>query len=177
DGILYFTTHQFNDGGASTAQDALWWIDINAVGGTATKITLPAGVLHYAGEWGGLTYDHENGRLWISDESPANGTGGEHIVQLQMSADGKSVSSVLATYTMDQLLGHAAGAPETYPLGLSFDSLPIFTKTDVGTAAGEQGARVDLISLPSITDSDGDHLASATVVLSGGFSGSGDLLF
>ena len=61
DSIIYFTTHQFNAGGPNASQDALWWMDIN--GGTATKMTLPAGTLAYAGEWGGLSYDHQTAQL------------------------------------------------------------------------------------------------------------------
>jgi hypothetical protein len=64
-------------------------------GGTATKIKLPAGALHYAGEWGRLSYDHQLGILYISDEDPtantvANPTIARHIIELQMMADGKS---------------------------------------------------------------------------------------
>jgi hypothetical protein len=174
DGIIYFTTHQFNAGGASTAQDALWWIPINSPGTLATKITLPAGALHYAGEWGGLSYDRQTGQLYISDEDPTantvpNPTVGRHIIQLQMSADGKSVTSTVNTHTVDQLVGHTAD-PNAYPLGTMFDLLPIITVTGTATHAAEQGATLDLTGAvsTSATDADNNFLASATVQITGG---------
>jgi hypothetical protein len=168
DGIIYFTTHQFTAGGGSTAQDALWWMPI--AGGTATKITLPANTLHYAGEWGGLSYDRQNAQLYISDEDPT--TGGltdRHIAQLQMSADGKSYSSTVNTHTVDQLVGHTAD-PNAYPLGTMFDLLPIITVTGTATHAAEQGATIDLTGAvsTSVADTDNNFLASATVQITGG---------
>src|SRR6185295_4217879 len=167
DGIIYFTTHQFNSGGASTTQDALWWMPI--AGGTATKITLPANALHYAGEWGGLSYDRQTGQLYISDVEDPTSSSDRHIVQLQMSADGKSVTSVIATFTVDQLVGHSAD-PNAYPQGTMFDLLPIITVTGTTTHAAEQVATpIDLTSgATSATDADNNVLASATVQITGG---------
>jgi hypothetical protein len=172
DGIIYFTSHQFNAGGPNGTQDALWWMPI--AGGTATKITLPAGALHYAGEWGGLSYDRQTGQLYISDEDPTantvpNPTAGRHIIQLQMSADGKSVTSTVNTHTVNQLVAHTAD-PNAYPLGTSFDLLPVITVTGTATHAAEQGATIDLTGAvsTSATDADNNFLASATVQITGG---------
>ena len=73
------------------------------------------------------------------------------------------------TFTIDELLGHA-GDPNTYSAGTSFNLLPVLTVTGTTTNPVEQGAAVDLTAgnATSITDADNDHLASATVQITGG---------
>src|ERR1700730_17559185 len=115
-----------------------------------SRYLLPANTLHYAGEWGGLSYDRQTGQLYISDEDPTantvpNPTAGRHIIQLQMSADGKRVASTVNTYTVDQLVAHTAD-PNAYPLGTAFDLLPVLSVTGTTTHALAEAAFIDLLA-------------------------------
>ncbi|MGB9365254.1 MAG: hypothetical protein WCE79_04490, partial [Xanthobacteraceae bacterium] len=172
DGVIYFMTHTL-----STNAGTLYWVPIG--GGTATAIAAPAGHTFSIGDYptAGLFFDPAKEQLYITVQSNIpQGFTVDEVIQVQMAANGQSISSVVDSYPLSELVGHTPDQ-NAHAAGDAYDQLPIFTKTDVGTAAGEQGSRVDIISSPSITDSDGDHLSSATIVLSGGFAGSGDLFF
>jgi 6-phosphogluconolactonase (cycloisomerase 2 family) len=172
DGLIYFMTHDLNNNAGH-----LWWMPI--AGGLATEITAPAGHTFSIGDvpTAGLTFDPVKEQLYITVQSnDPQGFTVDEVIQAQMAADGKSITGAVNSYSLSVLDGHTPDA-NSHAVGGTYDQLPTFTKTDVGTAAGEQGSRVDLISSPSITDTDGNHLASATVQISGSFAGSGDLLF
>ena len=172
DELVYFMTHTL-----STNAATLWRMPIG--GGTATAMTAPAGHTLSIGDYptAGLVFDAVKEQLYITVQSnDPQGFTVDEVIQVQMAADGLSIASVVDFYLLSELAGHEPDN-NAHAAGGAYDQLPTFTKTDVGTAAGEQGVRVDIISSPSITDLDNDHLASATIVLSNGFLGSGDLFF
>ena len=171
DGFIYFLTH------GATNDATLWRMPI--AGGAATALTDPAGHVLSIGDTptAGLTFDPVTEQLYITVQSNIpQGFTVDEVIQVQMSANGQTIASIVDSYLLSELVGHTPD-PNAHAAGGTYDQLPTFTKTDVGTAAVEQGSRVDLISSPTITDLDNDHLASATVQISGSFAGSGDLLF
>ena len=145
---------------------------------TAHQITLPSGVtLNFAGQTNeggdaaGLTFDPVLKQLYLSNANedgvnPDIGT----IDVLQWDDANKTVSKV-TSFDTATLVGTTPGSVDPFdaPSTTTFDNLPTLVTGGTGTHAGEQGTAVTLLtSTPTITDVDGDHLASATVQITGG---------
>ncbi len=163
-GLIYFETNHIGNSAAT-----LWYMP--TTGGTATQVTLPAGSALGFGDipQGGISIDPQSQYIFITVQSGSMFAGPDEILQGQLSADGHSITSWVNTYPIATLDGHtpdvAAHIADTW-----FDQLPVLSSLNgTTTHAVEQGASVTLLTgTPTITDTDGDHLAGATVVIAGG---------
>src|SRR5262249_46605819 len=161
-----------------SANNALWWINTTGANQTATKITLPAGVtLNFAGQTNeggdaaGLTFDPSTKQLYLSEPNNDNTIPGKGaIYQLQWNNATHTVT-LINKYDTAQLVGATPATVNSFdaPSATTFDILPTLTTTGTGNAATEQGTAVTLLSAtPGVTDPDGDHLAGASVKITGG---------
>uniref|UniRef100_B0SX69 Hemolysin-type calcium-binding region n=1 Tax=Caulobacter sp. (strain K31) TaxID=366602 RepID=B0SX69_CAUSK len=165
--LVYFTTHsQYPSpaAGYNAAQNALWYISENASGGTATKVTLvgmPAGNVFYPGD---MTFDEGARQIYIESEE-ADAVGTDDVIYV-FQLDGAGTTATLINTVKPGLTTAGANIE-----GMTFEQLPTLSGL-TGTASQpvEQaaGATTLLTGAPSITDTDGDHLASATVQITGG---------
>ena len=175
--LVYFTTQSlqpFGFSGYDAADNQIYFISETANGSTnATALTitgLPVGNHFYPGN---MTFDQLNRQIYVESEEGGSGSADEVIYVLQLDGAGTS-ATLINTITPSP----AFSATDANLGGMTFDALAtIGTLTGTSTHAVEQGAGIDLISAPTIADADGDHLASATVVISGSFAGSGDDLY
>jgi hypothetical protein len=176
DGIVFFESTDVQN----SANNALWWV--STTGGanqTAHKVLLPSGVtLNFAGQSNeggdaaGLSFDAQTKQLYLSNayEDGINPDLGS-IYVLQWDNTNKTVS-LATSFDTATLVGTTAGAvnPFDAPSATTLDILPVLAPlTATATHAVEQSAAVTLLTgAPTITDADGDHLASATVQITGG---------
>jgi VCBS repeat-containing protein len=147
-----------------TSDNKLWYIDRNA-GTTATQVT---GVtLTGVGAHAGLSYDSVSHSLFITDQ-------GSSIIQAHLSATG-TVDTTTPVYTTAQLTGHTVtGTP--IPAATAIDILPTITVHNGEFTEVNPTSTATLVD-PLLTVFDPDLLfASATITLTGGFVGSGDVL-
>ncbi|HWU13825.1 MAG TPA: Ig-like domain-containing protein, partial [Caulobacter sp.] len=165
--LVYFTTHsQFPspDAGYNAAQNALWYIDENASSGTAVKVTLvglPGGGVFYPGD---MTFDQSTRQIYIENEETGTIDTDDVIYVFQLNGAG-TTATLINTITPNLT---ATGANIE---GLFFSDLPVLSGlSGTGTTMNEQQAAATtlLTGAPTITDTDGDHLASATVQITGG---------
>ncbi|MGZ6993336.1 MAG: DUF4347 domain-containing protein, partial [Ilumatobacteraceae bacterium] len=174
DGVVFFETTD-NEG---SPNNALWWVNTTGANQTATKITLPAGVtLNFAGQSSaggdaaGLTFDPSTKQLYLTnaDNSPTTPDKGA-IYQLQYNPVTHSVTLV-NTYDTAKLVGATPATVDSFdaPSTTTFDVLPTLVTNATTSPATEQSAAVTLASAtPTVTDVDGNHLAGASVHISGG---------
>ena len=175
--LVYFTTQSlqpFGFSGYDAADNQIYFISETANGSTnATALTitgLPAGNHFYPGN---MTFDQLNRRIYVESEEGGSGSADEVIYVLQLDGAGSS-ATLIDTITPSP----AFSATDANLGGMTFDALAtIGTLTGTSTHPVEQGTGVDLIAAPTIADADGAHLASAAVVISGSFAGSGDDLY
>jgi VCBS repeat-containing protein len=166
-GIIYFTTDASGEG-VNTSQDAVWWMPIG--GGTATQMSMPGGVsLDYASFFSeNLAFDPGARTLYVADQQQ------DHILQLTLSADGKSFTSGNNNfYTTDT---NGADGASTY--ALTFASLATESSlTGTSTQVVQGGSAVSLLTAtPTISDPQGTYignLAGFTVEVIGGTKGDG----
>jgi hypothetical protein len=165
--LVYFTTHSqapSPGGGYDAADNALWYISENASSGTAVKVALvglPGGNVFYPGD---MTFDQQTRQIYIeSEETDAVGTD-DVIYVFQL--DGAGTTATLINTVKPGLTTGGANIE-----GMTFEQLPTLSGL-TGTASQpvEQaaGATTLLTGAPSITDTDGNHLAGATVQITGG---------
>jgi lipopolysaccharide export system protein LptA len=174
DGVVFFETT--DDQGS--ANNALWRVNTTGANQTATKVTLPAGVtLNFAGQInaggdaGGLTFDPSTKQLYLTNadnslSTPDTGA----IYQLQYNPTTHGVTLV-NTYDTAQLVGATPATvdPTDAPSTTTFDVLPTLLTSGTTNPAIEQSAAVNLLAAtPTLTDPDGNHLAGATVHITGG---------
>jgi hypothetical protein len=173
-GIVYFDTesqHPYPDASytAHTAENAIYYISESANGSTnATLLTLtglPVGNHFYPGD---MVFDQGTHQLYVESEETDDGSGADTddvIYVFQLSADGHS-ASLASTITLNPAFTNTAANIG----GMIFNDIPALTGiSGTTTHAGEQGAAITLLTAsPTITDLDGDHLASATVQITGG---------
>jgi Calx-beta domain-containing protein/cadherin-like protein/Big-like domain-containing protein/uncharacterized protein DUF4214 len=175
DGIVFFETTD----NTFSSNNALWWL--NANGGanqTATKVNLPSGLtLKFAGQSSegglaaGLSFDQSLKQIYLTDAENSNtfqNTGRVYVLQWNNAS--KTVSLV-TTYDTATLTGVSSStiAAESGSSATAIDILPTLTTSGTSTHASEQGANLTLLTaVPAITDADGNHLASATVQITGG---------
>jgi hypothetical protein len=172
-GKVYFSTesqYPSPDAAYNASQSAIWWVGSSASGATATKLTitgLPNGQHFYPGD---ITLDLGSRQLYVEVEGEDSTSSDDVIFVFQLNTDGTSASLIRTITPALTTSGANIG-------GLTFDSLAKLTPVTETTAhAIEQTAYTLLLSDPVITDIDGNHLANATVKLSGSFVGSGDQL-
>ncbi|HWW27896.1 MAG TPA: M10 family metallopeptidase C-terminal domain-containing protein [Caulobacter sp.] len=165
--LVYFTTHsQFPspDAGYNAAQNALWYISENASSGTAVKVTLvglPGGGVFYPGD---MTFDQNTRQLYIENEETGTIDTDDVIYVFQL--DGAGTTATLINTITPNLTASGSNIE-----GLVFSDLPVLSGlSGTGTTMNEQQAAATtlLTGAPTITDTDGDHLASATVQITGG---------
>src|SRR5215472_3661245 len=175
-GVVFFET---TDDAAHSQNIGLWWVNTTGANQTATKITLPAGVnlnfpgqINAGGDAAGLTFDATTQQLWLTNAQNDNTIPDlGAIYQLQWNAATHSVT-LINKYDTAQLTGTTPANANSFdaPSTTFLDVLPtIASVTGTSNSATEQSANVTLLTAaPTITDPDGDHLASATVQITGG---------
>jgi len=170
-GLIYFTTLDFSDPG----QGHIWYMSIT--GGTATKIA-DLDNLNAGGVPAGLSLDPITQQLYISTayyDAPGSGAPNDptadanHILVYQLSADGHSFDSLVASYSLAQLEG-AFGPPTdngAHPGGSIWNQLPLISVTGSSTHAIEQGGAITVAGSFSSSD-DGGYYNGATIQITGG---------
>ena len=182
-GLVYFDTysqHPYNplSPGATDYDPALnkiYYISENANAGTATALTLtglPGGNHFYPTN---MQFDAASRQLYVASEDTAlgNDPGGNDVIYVfQLDTLGHS-ATLIRTIAYD----NPAMTVDAASLGgMAFNNLAALAALSATTThAVEQGSRVTLLTAaPTITDLDGDHLASATVRITGGTFSSGE---
>ena len=169
---VYITTqsqHPSPDATYNGSQNGIWWVDGNATGGTAVKVTLTGfadSALFYPGD---MTLDPATRMIYVESEQ-SDGTSADDLIYVFQLDAGGTTASYVKTISPG-LAGSASNIG-----GLFYDNLPELAISAETDHALEQTNFQLLIADPTITDIDGNHLASATVKISGSFSGSGDQL-
>jgi hypothetical protein len=118
-----------------------------------------------------MSYDATHHQLWVSYINPAQsgGTGDlGHLVRYDVAVDGTLSNPVDYALPLAETPSSLTGPVS--PWGSFLDILPTLSGVSgTTTHAVEQAAPVTLLTgAPTITDTDGDHLASATVQITGG---------
>jgi VCBS repeat-containing protein len=162
-GIIYFTTDATGEN-TNTAADAIWWMPVT--GGTATKMTLPAGVtLDFDAFFSsGVIFDPEGRQLYVSDVQR------DAIIQLTLSADGHTFTSGNNDFRTVDTNGDGASTSS-----MTWDSLPVLGNITATTTEAVQGggAITLLTATPTISDPDGTglNLRQAQVVITNAQAG------
>ena len=164
---LYFTAFD----GSSTPNNtgtADSFIDSIQYTGSGSSIALTTGSLRtlYSGSHAGrpqsITIDPQNGIFYVTDEAT------QAIQEGSLSATNTTALTNISTNgTLD-----TGGTPDSFPTGLVLLSTP--TVTASGTASYIQGVAATAIgSTPTVSNSDGQGLAGATVVITNGTASDG----
>jgi len=182
-GLVYFDTysqHPYDPltPGATDYDPALnkiYYISENANAGTATALTLtglPGGNHFYPTN---MQFDPASRQLYVASEDTAlgNDPGGNDVIYVfQLDTLGHS-ATLIRTIAYD----NPAMTVDAASLGgMAFNNLAALSALSATTThAIEQGSSVTLLTAaPVITDLDGNHLASATVRITGGTFSSGE---
>ncbi|MDR6531551.1 Ca2+-binding RTX toxin-like protein [Caulobacter rhizosphaerae] len=164
--LVYFTTrsqYPSPDVGYDANDNAIWYISSSASSGTATKVTLvglPGGSAYYGGD---MTFDQSTRQIYVESEETSGSDSDDVIYVFQLNGAGTQatlIRTIAANLTV-------SGANIE---GMTFADLPVLGVSGTATAMNEQQAAATtlLTGAPTITDTDGDHLASATVQITGG---------
>ncbi|MBW8890676.1 MAG: hypothetical protein JF617_00310, partial [Burkholderiales bacterium] len=164
--LVYFTTrsqYPSPDVGYDANDNGIWYISANASSGTATKVTLvgmPGGSVYYGGD---MTFDQSTRQIYVESEETSGSDSDDVIYVFQLNGAGTQatlIRTIAANLTV-------SGANIE---GMTFADLPVLGVAGTGTAMNEQQAAATTVlsGAPTITDTDGDHLASATVQITGG---------
>jgi len=165
--LVYFSTesqHPSPAGDYVPAQNAIWYISENATNGTAAKVSLvglPGGNVFYPGD---MTFDQGTRQLYVESEE-VDSVGGDDVIYV-FQLDGAGTTATLINTINPGLTTTGANI-----LGMTFSQIAALnTLNGTATVVVEQqvSATTLLTGAPSITDFDGDHLASATVQITGG---------
>jgi VCBS repeat-containing protein len=166
--LVYFSTESqspFGSPGYDAAQNGIWYVPQNADNALAVQLVLlglPLGSHIYPGD---MTFDQDQRRLYVESEE-GDGTSSDDVIYVfQLDATG-TTATLVETIAPNPAFSSAGANIQ----GMVYNALPHLTGVN-GTpaAAAEQGAAVTLLTgAPAITDVDGDHLASATVQITGG---------
>ena len=174
--LVYFSTHSqapSPDAGFVAAQNAIWYVPENASNATAIKLTLtglPGGNSFYPGDF---VIDETTRQLYVESEESTEGALPNNDVIYVFQLDGAGTSAALIrTITPNPVFSSTTGNIG----GFAFNNIPILSSLNAtATAAVEQSPAVVLLAnAPTITDSDGDHLSSASVQITGGTFAVGD---
>jgi VCBS repeat-containing protein len=166
--LVYFTTESNAPSpfaGYDAAQNAIWYISENASSGTAVKVTLVGAVAatFYPGD---MTFDQVNRQLYVESEDDGSGSTDDVIYVFQLDGAG-TTATLINTFFPNPTFVSSGGNIQ----GMVFSQLPTLGNLN-GTASQpveQAGAGTVLLTgAPTITDTDGDHLAGATVQITGG---------
>ncbi len=161
-GLIYFTVNT-----PSPKSTTIYYMPI--AGGTATSMSLPAGVtLTLAGFFGNgsnaMALDANGQKIYIGDNNNS------HIIQLTLSADGHSFASGVNNFMVFDANNTITVGGTSNANALLFNNLPILNSQShalggTSTQAVQGGSAVTLLTgaAITITDSDGVHLGFATV--------------
>ncbi|WP_068956305.1 cadherin-like domain-containing protein [Pararhizobium polonicum] len=165
--LVYFSTesqYPSPDAGYNAAQNAIWYISENATNGTAVKVSLvglPGGNLFYPGD---MTFDQGTRQLYVESEESGSIDSDDVIYVFQL--DGAGTTATLINTINPGLTNSGANIQ-----GMTFSQIAELNALN-GTAAvvvEQQAAATTLLAgAPVITDFDGNHLAGATVQITGG---------
>jgi diphthamide synthase (EF-2-diphthine--ammonia ligase)/6-phosphogluconolactonase (cycloisomerase 2 family) len=170
--LVYFSTQSSapydstNPGSTAynASQNAIWYISESASSGTAVKVTLvgAVGSTFYPGD---MTFDQNTRQLYVESEEGGTGSADDVIYVFQLDGAGTTATLINTLYPAPTFAASGANIQ-----GMTFVDLPVLSGLGAtGSAATEQGAKIGaLTGAPTITDFDGDHLASATVQITGG---------
>ncbi len=166
--LVYFSTESqapFGSPDYNAAQNGIWYVPQNADNAVAVQLVLlglPLGSHIYPGD---MTFDQDQRRLYVESEE-SDGTSSDDVIYVfQLDATGATATLVETISPSPAFSSSGANIQ-----GMAYNALPHLTGVN-GTpaAAAEQGAAIALLTgAPTITDVDGDHLASATVQITGG---------
>jgi autotransporter passenger strand-loop-strand repeat protein len=175
DHLVFFTTGTGFSNAADEAVDNIFVVDDHTANQTPVSLAELASVSNMDPAF--ISFDSANDQLWVSYENTAgtNGTGDlGHVVRYDVNVpNAGSPTGVTLTNAVDYTLGLAESAANltaaTFPEGSFLDVLPTLATTGTGSGATEQSTAVNLLSsTPTVTDPDNDHLASASVQITGG---------
>jgi Ca2+-binding RTX toxin-like protein len=171
--LVYFTTQSnapylATDPGNSSysaTQNALWYISENASSGTAVKVTLSGAVgAHFY--FGDMTFDQNLRQLYIESEEDGGGSTDDVIYVFQLDGAGTTATLINTFYPSPTFTNSGANIQGmVFAQVATLGSLPA-TASQMAEQAG--AATVLLTSAPAISDSDGDHLAGASVQITAG---------
>jgi len=179
---VYFSTHaeEVDEGGAGgDPEDAIWMVAnaSTAVNATPTKLALSAGTFaasfvttnFYPGD---MVLDEVNNILYVESENSNSGSTNNADVILKFQLNGAGTGATL----IDVINAGFTGTANIE--GMTFNQLAkIANVNGTTTHSIQQGSAITLLTVdPTISDFDGDHLAGATVAISGSSAGSGDNL-
>ncbi len=182
DSVVFFETT--DDSGSPNID--LWRVSATGSGQTATKVTLPVGVsLTFAGQTNGggdaagLTFDQETGELYLTNAANSTNTPDTGAIYVMQWNNTTQTFSLVTSYDTATLVGASPATVNSFdaPSTTTIDDLPVLTLGSATTTEPVQGSSSHttpllLTSPTTITDANGDHLASATIaVTSGAFSG------
>jgi Ca2+-binding RTX toxin-like protein len=164
--LVYFTTrsqYPSPDAAYDANDNGIWYISANASGGLATKVTLvgmPGGSVYYGGD---MTFDQSTRQIYVESEETSGSDSDDVIYVFQLNGAGTQ-ATLIRTITPNLTVSGANIE------GMTFADLPVLGVSGTGTAMNEQQAAATTVlsGAPTITDTDGDHLVSATVQITGG---------
>ena len=168
-GLIYFTASDLSD---PPGQAHLYYMPIG--GGTATKILDIDNVNLGNSIAAGLSLDPVSQQLYVSLARYSSGTStaptanANHVLVYQLSADGHSLASLVANYTLTQLEGQAPTDNNSHPGASVWNQLPVLSVTGTGTHAGEQSSAITLATSFTSSDADGGYYSGASVQITGG---------
>jgi Ca2+-binding RTX toxin-like protein len=171
--LVYFTTqpnapYLASDPGNSSysaAQNAIWYISENASSGTAVKVTL-VGAVGAHPYFGDMTFDQNLRQIYVESEEDGAGSADDVIYVFQLDGAGTTATLINTFYPSPTFTSSGANIQ-----GMVFAQVATLgslaaTSSQMAEQAG--AATVLLTGAPAISDSDGDHLAGATVQITAG---------
>jgi len=172
--LVYFTTQSvapFGSPGYNPAHNGIWYVPEGSTDGTAVQLVLvglPLTANLYSGD---MVFDHDQRTLYVESEEDGGTSADDVIYVFQLDVSGTTATLV------DTISPGFAGSSANIQ-GMAFNAIPYLLDVDDNPAeATEQGAAVDLLTgAPTISDVDGDHLASANVKITGGTFAGSDLV-
>ncbi|MBV9241958.1 MAG: hypothetical protein JO314_08115, partial [Acidobacteria bacterium] len=171
-GLVYFETnsqHPSPDATYNIATDKVYYIAETASGSTAATVVTLSGFSSTNFYPTFIDFDRGNRQLYVVDEkvdAGANPDNDDAMEVFQLDAPGH-----VATFQGQIQISpnFSVGNANNYT-SMTYDVLPVLSSLGgTATHAVEQSTSITLLTgAPTITDIDGDHLAGATVKISGG---------
>jgi hypothetical protein len=171
DHLVFFTTGTGSSNATYQALNRIYVIDDHTGAQTPVQLTELATFNNYDPKF--ISFDSQHHQLYVSYINTSGNLGALVRYDVNVPTPGSPIGVTLTNpVSFDLHLSGDGGSPlttATFPLGSFLDDLPVLTTSGTTTHAAEQSTSVTLLSAtPTITDSDGDHLASATVKITGG---------
>ena len=142
------------------SDNALWYISENATNATATRVTLTGMPATFYG--GDMAFDRSTRQIYLESSETAPGPD-NRIYVFQLNGAGTAA-------TLIRSINPALTITNAVIEGLDFVDLPALDATGTAVAPTEQAvnATILLTGAPTIADTDGGYLTSATVQITGG---------